>query len=151
MKLLPTIILIQTLFCIQTLPAFAFSTSKSIPVSSLSCAPSNARQWVPCKPVKRPNFAVSRHSPNSKVSLSLTPEVMPEIFSSSVTTSAATIDPVEAFSQAMIGLISGPAILLVPVLAAVAVASVVAWGIVAYANPASEDMGEDDNFNGYDS
>lgn len=53
--------------------------------------------------------------------------------------SAATLDPTTALSQALGGLLGSPAILAVPILAAIAVASAVAWFIVSYASPAVED------------
>eukprot|EP00553_Chaetoceros_curvisetus_P008190 CAMPEP_0204627100 /NCGR_PEP_ID=MMETSP0717-20131115/13026_1 /ASSEMBLY_ACC=CAM_ASM_000666 /TAXON_ID=230516 /ORGANISM="Chaetoceros curvisetus" /LENGTH=63 /DNA_ID=CAMNT_0051643231 /DNA_START=1 /DNA_END=192 /DNA_ORIENTATION=- len=59
--------------------------------------------------------------------------------SSSNTVAALTVDPTTAFNQAIGGLIGGPAILAVPILAAVGVATLVAWAIVAYANPADPD------------
>eukprot|EP00559_Dactyliosolen_fragilissimus_P006775 CAMPEP_0184871310 /NCGR_PEP_ID=MMETSP0580-20130426/40645_1 /TAXON_ID=1118495 /ORGANISM="Dactyliosolen fragilissimus" /LENGTH=85 /DNA_ID=CAMNT_0027373953 /DNA_START=188 /DNA_END=445 /DNA_ORIENTATION=+ len=59
--------------------------------------------------------------------------------SPSVDVAAATIDPTTALSQLLGGVLGSPLILAVPILAAVAVASILAWGIVAYANPADPD------------
>ena len=53
--------------------------------------------------------------------------------------SAATVDPTSFLSSVLGGLLGSPAILLIPILAAVSVASVVAWFIVWSANPADED------------
>mmetsp|Transcript_15337 Transcript_15337/g.33362 ORF Transcript_15337/g.33362 Transcript_15337/m.33362 type:complete len:124 (-) Transcript_15337:273-644(-) len=53
--------------------------------------------------------------------------------------SAGTVDPTSLLSGILGGLLGSPAILLVPILAAVSVASVVAFFIVWYANPADED------------
>ena len=58
---------------------------------------------------------------------------------STVTVSAATVDPTSLLSSVLGGLLGSPAILLLPVLAAVAVATVVAAFIVWSANPADED------------
>jgi len=55
------------------------------------------------------------------------------------TISAATVDPTTALSQVLAGVLNTPLILAVPILAAVSVASVVAWFIVSYANPADPD------------
>ena len=55
------------------------------------------------------------------------------------TISAATVDPTTALSQVLAGVLNTPLILAVPILAAVSVASVVAWLIVSYANPADPD------------
>ena len=59
--------------------------------------------------------------------------------SSSNTIAAATVDPTTALAQVLGGLLGSPAILLVPILAAVSVATVIAWFIVSYANPADPD------------
>ena len=53
--------------------------------------------------------------------------------------SAATVDPTSFLSSVLGGLLGSPAIILVPVLAAVGVATAIAAGIVSYANPADED------------
>ena len=58
---------------------------------------------------------------------------------STVTVSAATVDPTSLLSSILGGLLGSPAILLIPVLAAVAVATAVAAFIVWSANPADED------------
>eukprot|EP00558_Chaetoceros_sp_UNC1202_P009521 CAMPEP_0197253990 /NCGR_PEP_ID=MMETSP1429-20130617/66985_1 /TAXON_ID=49237 /ORGANISM="Chaetoceros sp., Strain UNC1202" /LENGTH=96 /DNA_ID=CAMNT_0042716839 /DNA_START=125 /DNA_END=415 /DNA_ORIENTATION=+ len=55
------------------------------------------------------------------------------------TISAATVDPTTALSQILAGLLGSPAILAVPILAAVSVASLLAFFIVSYANPADPD------------
>ena len=59
--------------------------------------------------------------------------------SSTVAVSAATVDPTSFLSSVLGGLLGSPAILLIPVLAAVAVATAVAAFIVWSANPADED------------
>lgn len=63
----------------------------------------------------------------------------PSSASSTVTVSAATVDPTSFLSSVLGGLLGSPAILLIPVLAAVAVATAVAAFIVWSANPADED------------
>jgi len=51
----------------------------------------------------------------------------------------ATLDPTTILSDVLGGLIGGPAILLVPIIAALSIAGVIAFLIVSYANPADED------------
>ena len=58
---------------------------------------------------------------------------------STVTVSAATVDPTSLLSSVLGGLLGSPAILLVPILAAAAVATAVAAFIVWSATPADED------------
>ena len=53
--------------------------------------------------------------------------------------SAATLDPTTALSDLLGGLLGSPAILLVPVVAALGVASLIAFFIISYANPEVED------------
>lgn len=52
---------------------------------------------------------------------------------------ATTVDPTTALTQVLSGVINTPVILLVPILAAITVASAIAWFIVSYANPADPD------------
>lgn len=59
--------------------------------------------------------------------------------SSSSLVSLATLDPTTILSDVLGGLIGGPAILLVPIIAALTIAGVIAFLIVSYANPADED------------
>eukprot|EP00537_Pseudo-nitzschia_pungens_P013876 CAMPEP_0172395712 /NCGR_PEP_ID=MMETSP1061-20121228/21311_1 /TAXON_ID=37318 /ORGANISM="Pseudo-nitzschia pungens, Strain cf. pungens" /LENGTH=93 /DNA_ID=CAMNT_0013127381 /DNA_START=190 /DNA_END=471 /DNA_ORIENTATION=+ len=59
--------------------------------------------------------------------------------SSSMELSAATLDPTTILSDVLGLFIGTPIILLVPILAALGVAGVLAWGIVSYANPEVED------------
>lgn len=53
--------------------------------------------------------------------------------------SAATIDPTTFLSNIFVGIVGTPLILAVPIVAALAVASLLAFLIVAYANPAEQD------------
>jgi hypothetical protein len=65
---------------------------------------------------------------------------MPEgLADSSLQLSASTLDPTTALSDLLGGLLGSPAILLVPIGAALAVASLIAFFIVSYANPEVED------------
>ena len=59
--------------------------------------------------------------------------------SSSMDISAATLDPTTILSDLLSGLLTTPAILAVPIVAALGVASLIAFLIVAYANPQVED------------
>ena len=59
--------------------------------------------------------------------------------SSSTLVSVATLDPTTILSDVLGGLIGGPAILLVPIVAALGIAGLIAFFIVSYANPADED------------
>lgn len=61
------------------------------------------------------------------------------LVSSSTNLAAATVDPTTALSNVLGGLLGSPAILAVPILAAVSVASLIAFFIVSYANPADPD------------
>ena len=59
--------------------------------------------------------------------------------SSSLELSIATLDPTTILSDVLGVLIGTPVILLVPIVAALGVAGVLVWAIVAYANPEVED------------
>ena len=59
--------------------------------------------------------------------------------SSSTLVSVATLDPTTILSDVLGRLIGGPAILLVPIVAALGIAGLIAFFIVSYANPADED------------
>ena len=61
------------------------------------------------------------------------------VSSSSMDLSAATLDPTTVLSDVLGLFIGTPIILLVPILAALGVAGLLAYGIVAYANPEVED------------
>lgn len=69
---------------------------------------------------------------------SLTAQLSP-VYSSSMDLSAATLDPTTVLSDVLGVFIGTPIILLVPILAALGVAGLLAYGIVAYANPEVED------------
>eukprot|EP00521_Asterionellopsis_glacialis_P013487 CAMPEP_0195290376 /NCGR_PEP_ID=MMETSP0707-20130614/6270_1 /TAXON_ID=33640 /ORGANISM="Asterionellopsis glacialis, Strain CCMP134" /LENGTH=72 /DNA_ID=CAMNT_0040350499 /DNA_START=1 /DNA_END=219 /DNA_ORIENTATION=+ len=59
--------------------------------------------------------------------------------SSSLQVAVETLDPTTVLTQGLAGLLNSPVILLVPIGAALGVASLIAWAIVAYANPQVED------------
>ena len=59
--------------------------------------------------------------------------------SSSLELSAATLDPTTVLSDIFSGVLGTPLILAVPIVAALSVASLIAWFIVSYANPEVED------------
>ena len=59
--------------------------------------------------------------------------------SSSMDIAAGTLDPTAILSDLLGGLIGTPAILFVPILAAVGVASTIAWLILKYADPVVDD------------
>ena len=67
------------------------------------------------------------------------PAVTAATTSSSSTIATTTLDPTTAFTQLLGGIINTPVILLVPILAAVSVAGVIAWFIIWYANPTDPD------------
>lgn len=59
--------------------------------------------------------------------------------SSTTSISATTLDPTTLLSDLLGGFVSSNLILAVPIVAALAIASLVAFGIVSYANPAEPD------------
>ena len=61
------------------------------------------------------------------------------IESTSNTIAAATVDPTTALTQALGVFLNTPLILVVPIVAAISVASLIAWFIVSYANPTEPD------------
>lgn len=58
---------------------------------------------------------------------------------STLTTAVSTVDPTSFLSDVLGGILGTPIILAVPILAALGIASLVAYAIVAYASPAAED------------
>ncbi len=55
------------------------------------------------------------------------------------TIAAATVDPTTALTQVLGAVLNTPLILVVPIVAAIGVASLIAWFIVSYANPTDPD------------
>jgi len=93
-----------------------------------------------------PSFAATRPmttAPNTVSSLSAVPPSFADehLFHAlpSTAVSAATVDPTSFLSNVLGGLLGSPAILLVPILAGISVAAVVAWFIVWSATPEVED------------
>jgi hypothetical protein len=102
--------------------AFGFATTVEAfaPISPAAC-PTQGKQYL-------------SHDTSSSISM------MPgEVGASSIQVSAATLDPTTVLSDILGGLLGSPAILLVPIGAALAVASLIAFFIVSYANPEVED------------
>ena len=58
---------------------------------------------------------------------------------SPLTLAAATVDPTSFFTDILGGVMFTPIILAIPIVAALSVAGLVVWAIVAYANPAEPD------------
>lgn len=83
------------------------------------------------------NSAVSRNAMSAPASFNSQRSAF--LPSSSMEVAAETLDPTAFLSDVLGGLIGGPAILAVPILAALGVASLVAFFIVSYANPEVED------------
>ena len=83
------------------------------------------------------------HSAVGRASLVSSPSFCTEkaafLPSSSIEVAAETLDPTAFLSDVLGGLIGGPAILAVPIIAALGVASLIAFFIVSYANPEVED------------
>jgi hypothetical protein len=59
--------------------------------------------------------------------------------SSSIEVSAGTLDPTAILSDLLGGFLGSPAVLAVPIIAALGLASLFAWGIISYASPEVED------------
>merc|ERR1719273_746993 len=101
-----------------------FLTNQIIPQSSLPSAaipPSLAIDVIT-------TTTAQQHEPSSFL-----------LSSSSLTTAAEGIDPGTVVGQALGALVTSPAIIAVPILAGLAVTSLVAFFIVSYANPADPD------------
>ena len=92
--------------------------------------------FVPMAQLSSPSVLASKQPVQA---LQATPLLADAVSSSSVDISAATLDPTTVLSDLLAGLIGTPAILLVPIVAALSVAGVIAFFIVSYANPEVED------------
>ena len=68
-----------------------------------------------------------------------TPFDLDGVASSSLDLSAATLDPTTVLSDIFSGILGTPLILAVPIVAALSVATLIAWFIVSYANPEVDD------------
>ena len=107
---------------------------------------STGMAFVPSQTFSTVQFACTSTQP--KIALNSIPDfaaVSPaEIVDSAVNASpnllaVATLDPTTALSDALGGLLGSSLILAVPIVAALAVAGLIAFFIVSYANPADED------------
>ena len=116
----------STLFFAVASALFAVSSAFVQPANLVSSRPA-VGQSSTC------DASLSALAPASAADIVLTNELP------STAVSAATVDPTSFLSSVLGGLLGSPAILLVPVLAAVGVATAIAAGIVWYANPADED------------
>lgn len=107
------------LFCLALLSsALAFAPSASVSVARTAISPLKAAP-IPVE------FLASSHVAAAESSSSLV--------------SVATLDPTTMLSDVLGGLLGSSAILAVPIIAALAVAGLIAFLIVSYANPADED------------
>jgi hypothetical protein len=107
---------------------------------------SPTRAFAPISPAASLTLAHPYLGSSSPSSLKMTiPELVGTAISStsssssSIQLSATTLDPTTVLSDILGGLLGSPAILLVPIGAALAVASLIAFFIVSYANPEVED------------
>ena len=102
----------------------------------LSMALVATEAFAPMAQISSPSVLAAEHPVQA---LKATPLLSDAVSSSSVDISAATLDPTTILSDLLAGLIGTPAILLVPIVAALSVAGVIAFFIVSYANPEVED------------
>ena len=79
---------------------------------------------------------VANVQPTSQLSSTAIPAFEP---SSSMDVAAGTLDPTTVLTDFLSGLLGSPAILLIPIGAALVVASLIAFFIVSYASPVVED------------
>ena len=90
--------------------------------------------------VHAPTSLLSKQqSPTSLSALSTTSTSFFETASSSQVHAAATVDPTAALSNALGSFMGSPAILAIPIVAALGVATLIAFLIYSYAQPAVED------------
>lgn len=85
-----------------------------------------------------PSVVQQRVAPSTFGATTTTMTTSQMTLSSSIELSALTLDPTTIVSDILGGLLGTPAILLVPILAALGVASLIAYLIVSYANPEVE-------------
>jgi hypothetical protein len=81
-------------------------------------------------------FVVIPSSTTSKIAITKTASLPA---ASTLTTAVSTVDPTSFLSDVLGGVLGTPIILAVPILAALGIASLVAYAIVAYASPAADD------------
>lgn len=81
-------------------------------------------------------FVVIKPTTTATTGIKAPPTALP---ASTLTTAVSTVDPTSFLSDVLGGILGTPIILAVPILAALGIASLVAYAIVAYASPAAED------------
>ena len=123
--------------------------STSILFFCLALLASSALAFVPTHTSGAPSTSITSQSTKTslKAATDLFTATTPDILthahtaaeSSSTVLSVATLDPSTILSNVLGGLIGGPAILAVPIVAALSVAALIAFLIISYANPADED------------
>ena len=118
---------------IQRSPLFFAVVAALFVASSAFVQPANFVSSRPTGQSSTCDPSVSALAPASAADTFLTNELPSTVIS------AATVDPTSFLSSVLGGLLGSPAILLVPILAAVGLATALAAGIVWYANPADED------------
>ena len=118
---------------IRRSPLFFVVVAALLAVSSAFVQPANFVSSRPAGQSSTCDASLSALAPASAADIVLTNELP------STAVSAATVDPTSFLSSVLGGLLGSPAILLVPILAAVGVATGVAAFIVWSANPADED------------
>ena len=118
---------------IRRSPLFFVVVAALLAVSSAFVQPANFVSSRPAGQSSTCDPSLSAIAPASAADIVLTNELP------SAAISAATVDPTSFLSSVLGGLLGSPAILLVPILAAVGVATGVAAFIVWSANPADED------------
>ena len=119
---------------IRRSPLFFFVVAALLAVSSAFVQPANFVSSRPAGQSSTCDPSLSAIAPASAADIVLLSNELP-----STAISAATVDPTSFLSSVLGGLLGSPAILLVPILAAVGVATGVAAFIVWSANPADED------------
>ena len=125
--------------------------STSILFFYLALLASSALAFVPTHTSGAPSTSLTSQSTTTSLKAAIptdlftatTPDILTHAHtaaeSSSTVLSVATLDPSTILSNVLGGLIGGPAILAVPIVAALSVAALIAFLIISYANPADED------------
>jgi len=122
---------VTSILAIGMLMAFMSSSEAFAPAAQMS-------RTVPMTSSAQNMLPVASLSDASSLD-SLTAPLESALSSSSIDMSAATLDPTTILSDVLGLFIGTPIILLVPIVAALGVAGLLAWGIVSYANPEVED------------
>merc|ERR1712151_320122 len=134
-SLLPTIVTTMlVLFCLSIQGAngsFIPSYDKSLTINSIMKSPKTTT--TTSMNMITPAFTMTE-IPTFSSATSISSSI-----SSSMTLSAVTLDPTTFLSDLLSGLLNSPAILAVPIVVAVGVASLIAFIIVSYASPEVEE------------